>query len=155
MTKKKKLNKNIQGPLKRLYVKSIHLDNFKSFKENSKINLAPMVNLIFGQNSAGKSSIFQALRLFRQSYSPGNNMSILNYESPLEYRGKGGLDIDIGFEGIVNDGKINKQIGLGVGIGTYDKRKNELLNDGELKYKFKYVPKFYKGKNLIENKTVP
>ena len=155
MTKKKKLNKNIQGPLKRLYVKSIHLDNFKSFKENSKINLAPMVNLIFGQNSAGKSSIFQALRLFRQSYSPGNNMSILNYESPLEYRGKGGLDIDIGFEGIVNDKKINKYIDLGLEVGSYQQSKNETDTRAELKFRFKYLPNFYKGKDLIKNKTVP
>ena len=74
--KKQKKTKNsnklniAQSPADRLYVKSITLDNFKSFKENSQINLAPMVNLIFGQNSAGKSSIFQALRLFRQSYYP-------------------------------------------------------------------------------------
>ena len=155
MSKKKKFKQDNQAPVKRLFVESISLDNFKSFKENSKINLAPMVNLIFGQNSAGKSSIFQALRLFRQSYSPGGNMSVLNFEAPLAYRGKGGLDIDIGFEGIVNDGKINKQISLGVGIGTYNKNKNELFNDGELKYKFKYVPEFYSGKNLIKNKTVP
>ena len=155
MSKKKKIKQDNQAPVKRLYVKSISLDNFKSFKENSKINLAPMVNLIFGQNSAGKSSIFQALRLFRQSYSPGSNMSVLNYEAPLAYRGKGGLDIDIGFEGIVNERKINKQISLGVGIGTYNKSKDELLDDGELKFKFKYVPKFYKGKNLIKNKTIP
>ncbi len=155
MSKKKKFKQDNQAPVKRLYVKSISLDNFKSFKENSKINLAPMVNLIFGQNSAGKSSIFQALRLFRQSYSPGSNMSVLNYEAPLAYRGKGGLDIDIGFEGIVNERKINKQIGLGVGIGTYNKSKDELLDDGELKFRFKYIPKFYKGKNLIKNKTIP
>ena len=35
-------------------------------------------------------------------------MSVLNYEPPLQYRGNGGLDIDIGYKGIVNDGNIKK-----------------------------------------------
>ena len=144
-----------QSPPKRLYVKSISLDNFKSFKENSKINLAPMVNLIFGQNSAGKSSIFQALRLFRQSYYPGGNMSVLNYEAPLQYRGNGGLNIDIGYEGIVNEGSTKKQIDLGVEIGTYNKSEKEVTSDGELKFRFKYLKNFYKAKDLIKNKTIP
>lgn len=159
--KKQKKTKNsnklniAQSPADRLYVKSITLDNFKSFKENSKINLAPMVNLIFGQNSAGKSSIFQALRLFRQSYYPGGNMSVLNFEPPLQYRGNGGLNIDIGYEGIVNDGNTKKHIDLGVEIGTYNKSKKEIRNDGELKFRFKYLKNFYKAKDLIKNKTVP
>lgn len=155
MKKLKKFKQDNQAPTQRLYVKSLFLDNYKSFKENAKINLAPMVNLIFGQNSAGKSSIFQALRLFRQSYSPGENMSVLNFEAPNEYRGKGGLDIDIGYQGIVNERNIKKQITLGVNIGKYNKTENKLLNDGEIKFKFKYVPNFYKGKNLIKNKTIP
>ena len=37
-------------------------------------------------------------------------MSVLNYEPPLQYRGNGGLDIDIGYKGIVNDGNIKKNI---------------------------------------------
>ena len=155
MIKTKKFKKDKQAPKRRLYVKSISLDNFKSFKENSKIDLAPKVNLVFGQNSAGKSSIFQALRLFRQSYSPGGNMSVLNYEAPAEYRGKGGLDIDIGFDGIINDRDIKKSLELGVEIGTYNKSEDIIENEGGLKYQFEYVSNFYRGKNLIKNKTIP
>ena len=155
MKKVKKLKRKVQAPLRRNYIQSVYLDNYKSFRDNAKIDLAPMVNLIFGQNSAGKSSIFQALRLFRQSYSPGGNMSVLNYEAPAEYRGRGGLDIDIGYKGIVNESNKKKQISLGVNIGSFNKIKNEFTNEGELKFKFKYISNFYKGKNLIKNKTIP
>ena len=128
MKKIKKILDKVQSPENRLYVKNILIDNFKSFKDGANIKLAPMVNLIFGQNSAGKSSIFQALRIFRQSYTPGNNMSVMNYESPSEFRGKGGLDIDIGYQGIVNEGDVKKEIGLGVNIGLY-KKSNSAISD--------------------------
>ena len=155
MKKIKKILDKVQSPENRLYVKNILIDNFKSFKDGANIKLAPMVNLIFGQNSAGKSSIFQALRIFRQSYTPGNNMSVMNYESPSEFRGKGGLDIDIGYQGIVNEGDVKKEIGLGVNIGLYKKSNSSISDRGKIKYKFKYVSQFYKGKNLIKNKTIP
>ncbi len=47
-------------------LKSIELENFKAFGERSVISLAP-ITLIYGQNSAGKSSILQALQLLKQS----------------------------------------------------------------------------------------
>ena len=106
----RKKNKKTTAPFRRLFLKKINISNFKSFKNNNQIELAPMVNLIFGQNSAGKSSIFQALRLFRQSYSPGSNLALFNYEAPPELRGKGGLDIDIEYKGIVNEGDIKKKL---------------------------------------------
>ena len=47
--------------------KSIILNNFKGYGQKTNIDLCPGVNLIYGKNSAGKSSIIQALRLARQS----------------------------------------------------------------------------------------
>lgn len=153
--KLRKKNKKTTAPFRRLFLKKINISNFKSFKNNNQIELAPMVNLIFGQNSAGKSSIFQALRLFRQSYSPGSNLALFNYEAPPELRGKGGLDIDIEYKGIVNEGDIKKKIELGVNIGQFMQSNESITNSSQINYKFKYVPKFYKGKNLIKNKTIP
>ena len=43
------------------------MENFKSFGQNVEIPMAP-ITLILGQNSAGKSSILQALYLLKQSY---------------------------------------------------------------------------------------
>ena len=47
-------------------LKAIGLENFKAFGSATKIDLAP-ITLIFGQNSAGKSSILQALSLLKQT----------------------------------------------------------------------------------------
>lgn len=47
-------------------LRSIQLENFKAFGQRTIIPLAP-ITLIFGQNSAGKSSVLQALSLLKQS----------------------------------------------------------------------------------------
>jgi predicted ATPase len=47
-------------------LKAIELENFKAFGERNRIELAP-ITLIFGENSAGKSSILQALNLLKQT----------------------------------------------------------------------------------------
>ena len=62
------------------FLKKIHVQNFKSFEKDTSIELSPKINLIFGKNSSGKSSIFQSLRLFRQS-----SASELAYEPPAFY----------------------------------------------------------------------
>ncbi|EPC3544415.1 hypothetical protein BWQ95_12550 [Aeromonas hydrophila] len=46
--------------------KSITIENFKSFKDEQKINLAP-ITLLYGPNSSGKSSIIQMLMLTRET----------------------------------------------------------------------------------------
>ena len=147
----KKIKKKLP---KRLFIEKLQLDNYKSFKEGAVVKLAPMVNLIFGKNSAGKSSIFQALRLFRQSYAAGN-INSLNYESPPEYKGKGGFDIDIGYKGIINEGNERKKLNLGIDVGTYSQEKSKISHAGSINFSYKYIDKFYKGENLIQNKTIP
>jgi predicted ATPase len=47
-------------------LKAIELENFKAFGERNRIDLAP-ITLIFGENSAGKSSILQAMSLLKQT----------------------------------------------------------------------------------------
>jgi hypothetical protein len=47
-------------------LRSIQLENFKAFGQRTVIPLAP-ITLIFGQNSAGKSSILHALNLLKQT----------------------------------------------------------------------------------------
>ncbi len=45
---------------------SLELENFKAFGERARIPFAP-ITLIFGENSAGKSTILQALYLLKQT----------------------------------------------------------------------------------------
>lgn len=45
---------------------ALELENFKAFGKRARIPFAP-ITLIFGENSAGKSSILQALNLLKQT----------------------------------------------------------------------------------------
>ena len=47
-------------------LKALELENFKAFGKRTRIEFAP-ITLIFGENSAGKSSILQALNLLKQT----------------------------------------------------------------------------------------
>jgi predicted ATPase len=47
-------------------LQSLELENFKAFGERARIPFAP-ITLIFGENSAGKSTILQALNLLKQT----------------------------------------------------------------------------------------
>ena len=44
----------------RIFLSKATIGNLKAFKGKNKIELAPMINLIFGKNSSGKSTINQA-----------------------------------------------------------------------------------------------
>ena len=67
MKKKKTINKS-KDLFPRIFISKAKVSNLKAFKGENDIKFAPMINLIFGKNSSGKSTINQALRLFRQSY---------------------------------------------------------------------------------------
>ncbi|MEZ5941142.1 MAG: DUF3696 domain-containing protein [Planctomycetaceae bacterium] len=47
-------------------LRALELENFKAFGQRTRIEFAP-ITLIFGENSAGKSSILQALNLLKQT----------------------------------------------------------------------------------------
>ena len=116
--KKNKVKRKNSNILPRIFLSKAKISNLKAFKGENYIEFAPMINLVFGKNSSGKSTINQALRLFRQSYGV-DNLTPFNYESPSDLRGKGGLDIDVGYSGIVNNGDLNAKISIGVETGIY------------------------------------
>ena len=119
--KKKKIKKKTSPEIPRIFLSKLEIGNLKAFKGENHVEFAPMINLIFGKNSAGKSTINQALRLYRQSYGV-NKLTPFNYESPTELRGKGGLDIDVGYEGLVNSGDIKSNITIGIETNEYSKK---------------------------------
>lgn len=57
-------------------LRAIEIENFKAFGKRQRIELAP-ITLIFGENSAGKSSILQALSLLKQSRRYGDDTTFL------------------------------------------------------------------------------
>ena len=154
LKKRKKIKKLSEKLVNRIFLSKVKISNIKAFRENNEINFAPMINLVFGKNSSGKSTINQSLRLFRQSFGL-NKLTPFNYESPPELRGKGGLDIDVGYAGLVNNGNINKNISLGVETGIYLQKKQEISNNKKsIHYTYKFDKKFYTGKNLVAERTV-
>ena len=63
-------------------LKGLVLENFKAIGERQVVPLAP-ITLIFGPNSAGKSSLIQSLLLLKQTLIEG-----LDQESPLLMQGR-------------------------------------------------------------------
>jgi hypothetical protein len=57
-------------------LKALELENFKAFGNRTRIEFAP-ITLIFGENSAGKSSILQALNLLKQTRESREHGSVL------------------------------------------------------------------------------
>ena len=152
--RKKIIKRKLSPEIPRIFLSKVKIGNLKAFKGENHVEFAPMINLIFGKNSAGKSTINQALRLYRQSYGV-NKLTPFNYESPTELRGKGGLDIDIGYEGLVNSGNKKSNITLGVETNEYSKKEKKILNKAKsLTYTFKYSKNFYRHKDLVKDRTV-
>ena len=68
-------------------IKSLSLKNFKGFSEEVQIQLRP-ITLLFGANSAGKSSVLQALQLVREILERG--------DANVDRTRQGGDAIDLG-----------------------------------------------------------
>ena len=139
----------------RIYIKALKLKNFKAFGNETDIELSPMINLIFGKNSTGKSSILQSLRLLRQSYGK-DQLTPFNLESPEKYKDNGGIDIDIQYRGIITDNNEKEKLTLGIKTGILSYDNSEYLDaDKQVIYEFKYDNKFYSsGNQLIKDKVL-
>ena len=88
-------------------LKAIELENFKAFGQRTRIDLAP-ITLIFGQNSAGKTSILQALSLLKQTLECGAP------EIPLLAKGE---LVDLGsFGELLFDHDLSRNLGIRIDI---------------------------------------
>lgn len=147
--------KRIKTKTNRIFIKGIKLDKFKAFSKEAEIKLSPMVNLIFGRNSSGKSSILQALRLIRQSYER-DQLTPFNLESPEKYKDNGGIDIDIKYKGIISDNNEQDNLSLGLRTGILSSDNKTILNsDKEIVYKYRYDKNFYtEGEQLIKDRVL-
>ncbi len=87
-------------------IRSIALQNFKGFSSEVRIELRP-ITLLFGANSAGKSSVLQALQYMREILERQN----VNADRTLQ----GGEAVDLGgFLNLVNGRDPQKQIEIAV-----------------------------------------
>jgi predicted ATPase len=90
-------------------IRSIALKNYKGFSEEVRIDLRP-ITLLFGANSAGKSSVLQALQYVREILERQN----VNADRTLQ----GGEAVDLGgFLNLVNGRDPQKKVELAVEMG--------------------------------------
>lgn len=87
-------------------LRTLSLKNFKGFSDEVRIELRP-ITLLFGANSAGKSSVLQALQYVREILDRQN----INADRTLQ----GGEAVDLGgFLNLVNGRDTQKQIEIAV-----------------------------------------
>ena len=102
--------------------KSIELENFKAFGDRTLIEFAP-ITLIFGQNSAGKSSILQALSLLKQTRESRE------VGAPLLPRAEGGIT-DLGsFQEMLFDHDLSRTLSIGLQIDTKKSQYSHILGE--------------------------
>lgn len=87
-------------------IKAVTLQNFKGFSNEVRVELRP-ITLLFGANSAGKSSVLQALQYVREILERQN----VNADRTLQ----GGEAVDLGgFLNLVNGRDPQKQIEIAI-----------------------------------------
>lgn len=100
-------------------IKSLSLKNFKGFSEEVRVELRP-ITLLFGANSAGKSSVLQALQYVREILERHN----VNADRTLQ----GGEAVDLGgFLSLVHGRDPQKEIEIEVGIDLGESEIPELV----------------------------
>ena len=119
---KKKIN-NISYNNK---VSELTLGNFKGYQKKTKLSFSPGVNLIYGKNSAGKSSIIQSIRLLKQSLYVSGSSCNFHLIVPSYMRIPGSLTFPEGFQGVINKKDLSKD--LTIGIGTFGRPFNDAKN---------------------------
>jgi predicted ATPase len=86
---------------------AIELENFKAFGERTRIELAP-ITLVFGENSAGKSSILQALNLLKQTRESRDSGAV------ILPRSEDGIVELGGFQELVFDHDLKRDVSIRV-----------------------------------------
>ena len=91
---------------KRGLLKELRLENFKAFSRTGPIPLAP-ITLIYGQNSAGKSSILNSIYLIKQTLKFGRGQQFLVPRTENGY-------VDLGnYRDFVRDHKVSNRVSIG------------------------------------------
>lgn len=112
-------------------LKQLELENFKAFGDSVCIDFAP-ITLIFGENSAGKSSILQALQLLKQTASHPDNPVL----APRCEHGT----VDLGsFHDLIYDHDLERHVRVKLVVDGRDRstsRNSESNNDSAVTWEF-------------------
>jgi hypothetical protein len=128
-------------------IKSLSLKNFKGFSDEVRIDLRP-ITLLFGANSAGKSSVLHALQYVREILDRNN--------ANADRTAQGGEVIDLGgFMNIVHGRSVDRQIEIEVDMALGDSSIPELVPDAfeDWQTQEEEVWSFYNSLHEIRNKV--
>lgn len=128
-------------------IKSISLKNFKGFSDEVRIELRP-ITLLFGANSAGKSSVLHALQYVREILDRNN--------ANADRTTQGGEAIDLGgFLNLVYGRSAERQVEIEIEIGLGDNSIPELVPEAfeDWQTQEEEVWNFYNSLQEIRNKV--
>ncbi len=136
-------------------IKSLRIQNFKSWKDTGEIELAPLT-VFFGTNSSGKSSIGQFLLLLKQTVENRDNKVVLNLGGDKE------SPVNLGsFSELIHRGQKNSKLIFDIGwdiekdkIEIKPGKKNEKVLPIKFSAEIGYesgIMKLYSFKYLFKN----
>ena len=100
----------------------IKLNNFRAFTEPTEVPLK-QITLLFGQNSAGKSSIIKSLLLLQQSFSNRAQRRT----QPFVFSGD---SVDLGsFSSVISNHQTDRQFTMGVTVAGSTRPNSSLVGD--------------------------
>lgn len=105
-------------------IRSISLKNFKGFSHEVRIELRP-ITLLFGANSAGKSSVLQALHYVHEILT-GADLDADSTRHGGDVLGLGG------FQNLVNNRNLDQSIQIGVQMSLGDSSMPEDSEDSDI-----------------------
>ena len=104
-------------------LQALELENFKAFGKRAHIPLAP-ITLIFGENSAGKSSILHALYLLKQTMESRDTGPVLLPQADFGY-------VDLGnFQDMLFDHDLERMISIRLVTSLGDEDFSRLTKEG-------------------------
>ncbi len=128
-------------------VSALSLKNFKGFSEEVRIELRP-ITLLFGANSAGKSSVLQALQLIREVLERGT----ANIDKTIQ----GGSTVDLGgFQNFVYDRDLSRAVSVMVEMELGNESIPEFFDDAieDRSNVDKEVWRFHETLNMVRNQV--
>jgi hypothetical protein len=105
-------------------IKSISLKNFKGFSDEVRIELRP-ITLLFGANSAGKSSVLQALQ-YTHEILRGADLDTDNTRHGGDLMELGG------FQNLVHNRDLDQSIQIGIEMNLGDSSMPDVTDDSDL-----------------------
>ena len=115
-----------------MYLKSVNINGFKSFSENTIIDFTNKVNVVVGPNGSGKSNVVDAISWVLGTQSPGslrtNKMEDVIFAGTEKLAPKGFAEVNLNFD--VDAEKFNGTEEISIGRKLYRDGQSEYFMNG-------------------------